>query len=290
MERRPGSGTYLGPALRARRGAFGLLIPGLGSTDIFEPICAEMARSAQAARYDLLWGDSPEGGPGVDVTRAEELCRKHVDRRVSGVFFAPLEFAEDGGASNRRIAETLAAAGIPVVLLDRDLEPFPRRSGFDLVGIDNLAGGCALAQHLLERGCRKIRFVSRPGSAPTVEARLAGARLAAEVRPLAGARLVDEVLRSGADGAICANDATAAELMRGLLARGVRIPRDLKLAGFDDVRYAALLPVPLTTLRQPCRDLGAAAVRAMLERTETPALPARQILLSGTLVARASTR
>jgi len=123
-----------------------------------------------------------------------------------------------------------------------------------------------------------------------VEARLAGARLAAEVRPLAGARLVDEVLRSGADGVLCANDATAAELMRGLIARGVRIPRDLKLAGFDDVRYAALLPVPLTTLRQPCRDLGAAAVRAMLERTEIPGLPARQILLSGTLVVRASTR
>ena len=58
--------------------------------------------------------------------------------------------------------------------------------------------------------------------------------------------------------------------------------------GIDDVGYASLLPVPLTTVRQPTREIGAAAVAAMLERLGKPRLSPRDILLEGTLVVRAS--
>jgi DNA-binding LacI/PurR family transcriptional regulator len=76
--------------------------------------------------------------------------------------------------------------------------------------------------------------------------------------------------------------------MHTLLALGCAIPRDVRLAGIDDVEYAALLPVPLTTLRQPTRQIGDAALTTMLERVRRPSLPPREVLLDCELVVRAS--
>ena len=300
IERRAGSGTIVRNSGRVRTGVFGLLIPNLGNTEIFEPICAEMARAAQTAHHTLLWGDATRGEDEDAGARAEELCRRYVERGASGVFFAPLELARGAAEANRRIAAALEAARIPVVLLDRDIEPFPARSRFDLVGIDNVAAGHRLAAHLLGLGCRRIRFVARPGSAETVEARIAGCREAVRQRGLpAGALQVsygdpadpaflDGLLAPGEAALIGANDMTAALLLQGLTARGVAVPGRVRLAGFDDVKYATLLPVPLTTMRQPCREIGAAAVRAMVERIADPALPGRSILLPAELVVRRS--
>jgi DNA-binding LacI/PurR family transcriptional regulator len=60
------------------------------------------------------------------------------------------------------------------------------------------------------------------------------------------------------------------------------------LAGIDDVKYASLLSVPLTTIHQPCAEIGAIAVSAMMERLRNPQLPARDILLNFRLVVRES--
>ena len=76
--------------------------------------------------------------------------------------------------------------------------------------------------------------------------------------------------------------------MRTLLQQQVRIPEDVRMVGIDDVSYAGLLPVPLTTLRQPCREIGAAAVAALRERVARPDLSPRDIMLHGTLVVRES--
>jgi DNA-binding LacI/PurR family transcriptional regulator len=62
------------------------------------------------------------------------------------------------------------------------------------------------------------------------------------------------------------------------------------MGGFDDVKYASLLSVPLTTIHQPCAEMGAAAVRVMVERLQNPVLPARDILLNFTLVVRGSSQ
>jgi len=91
-----------------------------------------------------------------------------------------------------------------------------------------------------------------------------------------------------ADAFICANDFTAARLMRSLETIGARVPRDARVVGFDDVKYATLLSVPLTTIHQPCRDLAIIAFRAMLHRIAEPTLPARSLALTPTLVVRES--
>ncbi|QNI35685.1 substrate-binding domain-containing protein [Edaphobacter albus] len=87
----------------------------------------------------------------------------------------------------------------------------------------------------------------------------------------------------------CANDQTAALLLRTLNTLGVGVPSQLLVAGFDDVQYATLLSVPLTTIRQPCREIARAATLALIERIADPAIPAREILLPVELIVRTST-
>jgi len=109
----------------------------------------------------LLWGGSsnPRADTDASLKHAEELCKQFIERKISGVFFAPAELQSGQEEANSRLAESLREAGIPVVLIDRDLLDFPKRSDFDLVGIDNMAGGYMVAEHLIKLGCRRIFFL-----------------------------------------------------------------------------------------------------------------------------------
>jgi GntR family transcriptional regulator of arabinose operon len=310
VERRAGSGTYVTGAPRSTSAlSFGLLIPDLGETEIFEPICQGMMASPLAREHALVWGPSTpstrsgqDGSPDADrAERAWQLCRHYIDRRVSGVFFAPLELTPDKDDVNLRIADALDAARIPIVLLDRTVVPYPRRGHHDLVGIDNRRAGYVITKHLIDAGCTRVAFVAMPHTAATVDAREAGYREALYAASLPidralHARLdpsntpeLDAIMRTTKpDGIVCANDRTAARVMQTLMRLGHRIPTDVRLVGIDDADYASLLPVPLTTLRQPTAQLGHAALAAMLDRIAHPALPPRDILLHCELVVRES--
>jgi DNA-binding LacI/PurR family transcriptional regulator len=300
VERRVGSGTYIQRSRPA--GAvlsFGLLIPDLGETEIFEPICQGMMASPLARQHALLWGNVT--ATKVKEDRAWDLCRQFIDRKVAGVFFAPHERSPPKDDNNARMAEALDDARIPIVLLDRTVLPYPQRGHHDLVGIDNRRAGFLITDHLLGLGCRRIAFAALPDAAATVDAREAGYREALYIHgapvdrglvhrldptePLAVAGLMES---SYPDGIVCANDWTAARLMQTLIRLGHAIPGDVRLVGIDDLDYANLLPVPLTTLRQPTAEIGAAALAAMLDRVARIDLPPRDILLNGQLVVRQS--
>ena len=285
IERRAGSGTYVRGGAPAAAAAstrqLGLLIPGLDTTEIFQLICGELASLARVQEYSVLWGGSthPRHDTDASLGHAEELCQQFIERKVSGVFFAPYELMPEQEQANRRLAVSLRQAGIPVVLLDRDLLPFPNRSDFDLVGLDNMAGGYLLAEHLIKLGCRRLRFVARPRSAPTVDARIAGVREALVRHKIdfdpgwlhtgdpTDAKFVRKLAAGKqADAFICANDDTAALLMRSLEDGGFKVPRDVRVVGFDDAKHATLVSPPLTPIHQPCRNIAVIAFRAMLER------------------------
>jgi DNA-binding LacI/PurR family transcriptional regulator len=101
--------------------------------------------------------------------------------------------------------------------------------------------------------------------------------------------LIRSVLdRQKPDAFLCANDHTAATLMRTLIRLDRRIPEDIRIVGIDDVKYASLLPIPLTTQHQPCIDIGRVAMSAMAERLDNPELPTRDILLNCHLIVRQS--
>jgi DNA-binding LacI/PurR family transcriptional regulator len=298
IQRRAGSGTYV-REVKSSGLTFGLLIPNLGQSDIFDSICQGMSDASRDGHHALLWSSMPESGSRAE--QAWALCQQYIERRVAGVFFAPLEFTPEDGIVNRRIAAALDKARIPIVLLDRCYLPYPERSRHDLVGISNRRAGYQVTDHLVTLGSRRIAFVAYPFSATTVEARISGYRealflhgLPVECGLVRRMNVEDhEAVRAfiaaeKPDAFVCANDATAGNLMHTLLALGHKLPEAFRIAGIDDVAYASLLPVPLTTVRQPGREIGLVAMTVMLDRLAHPGLPTRDILLAAKLVVRAS--
>ena len=300
VSRRAGSGTHVLPKTEAQGHVFGLLIPDLGRTEIFEPICQGMMRSPLAKTHSLLWGHAMGEAEQQD-REAEDLCQHYISQKVSGVFFAPLEYTSSREQVNRRIAAALEKAGIPIVLLDRCYAPYPCRSRHDLVGIDNRAVGYVLTQHLIRVGAKRPAFISLAHSAPTVTARIAGYREALYAH---GISLKEDMVREGdtaepnfvqrvlkelrPDAILCANDLLAGRLIATLTGLGIDVPHEMRVVGIDDVKYASLLPVPLTTQHQNCHDIGAVALATMLERVGNPSGPVRDVLLQTSTIVRTS--
>ena len=300
VERRAGSGTYAAHRSAREGRVFGLLIPDLGQTEIFEPICRGMMRSPSASSHSLSWGHALSPSKQKEE-EAEQLCHRYIEQAVAGVFFAPLEFSAVGQEVSRRILQELSKAQIPVVLLDRDFTGYPRRSAYDLVSLNHRHAAYIVTEHLINQGGSRIAFFAREHSAETVEHRIVGYREALYAHDLdiskslvlrgdpADETFVEASLSMNRiESIMCANDLTAAKLMQTLTNLGIRIPTDIRIAGVDDVKYASLLPIPLTTLHQPCHDIGAASMAAMLDRVSNPHLPPRSILLNGHLVVRRS--
>jgi DNA-binding LacI/PurR family transcriptional regulator len=307
VTRRRGAGTFVAQ-LDARGRLFGLLIPGLGQTEVFEPICGEVARVAQEGGDSLVWG-AAHSSNGNDVPSAEKaafawnLCQRFIRDRVGGVFFAPLELIPKKDFINRRIAAALDEAKIPVVLLDRDYVKYPGRSNHDLVGINNRRVGHTITDHLFACGCKRLVFVLRPGSASTIHARAAGfaetfitrrtpfeLAMIHECDPTDATYIRQMLRKHKPDGIVCGNDVTAGYLLHTFEELGVAVPEDVMIGGIDDVKYAELLRVRLTTVRQPFAAIGDAAYHAMLDRIDRPHAAPRHITLGCELVIRDSTR
>lgn len=302
ISRRAGSGSFVSRSREGAARSFGLLIADLGETDIYETICRGMMSSPLALDNALVWGSAPAdttpGNVGRRGERAWQLCRQYIERHVDGVFFAPVGMSPAPDDVNHRIVRALDEAGIPVVLLDRPVTPYPDPGRHDLVGIDNRRAGHVMTEHLLQSGARRVIFARQHESAPTVDARESGYRRAmlTSHETVEGVRLnpgdsdaVQSMLRTHTpDAIVCANDRIAGRLMHTLMRLGVKVPDDLRLVGIDDVDYATLLPVPLTTYRQPTLQIGEVALSMMLTRVANPDLPAHDIRLRCELVVRDS--
>ena len=297
--RRAGSGSYVQPAAPAASYQFGLLIPELGTTEIFEPICQGIMRSPHAKSHSLIWGHTAQSC-ALQEEGALSLCRQFIDQKVSGVFFAPLEYVENKDRINHQLVAELRQAGIPVVLLDRCYYTYPMRSDLDRVGIDNHRASYVVTQHLWNCGARRILFVARKGSASTILERVSGYQFAlsesgsqfparavyGDPHDLDFARCL--VTDFQPDAVVCGNDLTAAHLMRSFISIGVRVPEQVRLASFDDANYAKFLPVPLTTIHQNCSQIGDCAMELMLDRILHPQRPGVDLLVPFELVVRES--
>jgi DNA-binding LacI/PurR family transcriptional regulator len=294
VDRIAGSGTYVRSTAAPNHPlVFGLVIPNLGETEIFEPICQAIAAAPDSAGHALLWPHAATGATRED--QAVALTQQCITRGVNGVFFAPLELSPVSAQVNRRVMKLLRDAHIAVVLLDRRPEPDAAAPRCDLAGIDNHQAGFLATAHLRALGARHIAFLSYRDQAATVPQRIAGYRDAlpsnTRARILALPNEERMTLPAAAlecDAFVCANDRVAGRLMHALIARRLRIPRDVRIVGIDDVAYASLLPVPLTTVHQPCREIGEAALHLMLDRIARPNMPAREVLIDCTLVVRQS--
>lgn len=299
VERRAGFGTTVLAPERSGLTA-GLLLPELAEIEILQPIATSIVDTGSA--YDLQVVhpyelNRPQDRKAITLSQVEQLIKK----KVNGVFFAPLEHIPDLQSFNLSMIERLTENGIHVVLLDRDIYPWPRQTPFDLIGIDNTEAGYTMANHLLANGCQQLAFVSQANPAMTVKLRKIGAREALIQNGFSARSLIEihyegdhteaaakQLIESKADGILCANDATAAPILRALIDLGAKIPDQVKVCGFDDVKYASLLSVPLTSYRQPCVDIGRIAVETMVHRIKAPESPPHRIALQGNIVTRRS--
>lgn len=292
-----GRGTFVSHANKT----IGLVIPGSSDSEFFAAVMTHLVAACHRYGMDLVAGGAFPPGRRQRAIVAERLVRHFIECKVAGVIMQPVAFTENAGRVNRTIARLLDKAKIPVVLIDCDIIPQPGRSRYDLVAIDNFAAGRRMAARLAASGAKRICCLRRRLSADSVWIRFSGveafaartqgvetAYIDAEPDDAAALRAAIEKLRP--DAIVCPNDQAAAILAQTLETLGLEIPRDVMLAGFDDVRVARRMDPPLTTIRQPCADLASMAFRTLVERIQNPSLPPREILLTAPLAVRASTK
>lgn len=201
-------------------------------------------------------------------------------------------------------AGLLRRAGIPLVLLD---PPSEVRGDLTSIRTTDRAGGEAAAEHLIDRGARRFILIGGSPAYRFGRARIDGFRTAIGrhapdaplVRvdadwsaPLASrrcARALAELPGDGPIGVFACNDEMAAGAYRAIAEAGLSVPRDVRVVGFDDVRGARWLHPPLTTVRQPLREMGAEAVRAIVRAAEEGVPVTGAVELPTELVARGST-
>jgi LacI family transcriptional regulator len=197
----------------------------------------------------------------------------------------------------------LSRARIPVVVIDPLNLPSARVTS---VGSTNFAGGMAATHHLLDLGHRKIAYLGGPTAAACNQARMHGYRGAMEAE---GAPVPDEYVRTGRfsyehgilggaafldlpeppTAVFAGSDETALGVIEAARTRGLRVPEDLSVVGFDDTPVARLAAPPLTTVRQPLRELGAVAVRTALRLAAGEGVDSHHVELGTELVVRQST-
>ncbi|MEV0166048.1 LacI family DNA-binding transcriptional regulator [Nonomuraea fuscirosea] len=197
----------------------------------------------------------------------------------------------------------LARARLPLVLIDPLNLP---RTRVTSVGSTNFAGGLAATHHLLSLGHRRIAYIGGPATAACNQARLHGYRAAMEAE---GAPVLPGYVRSShfryhsgvAGGAavldlpraptaiFAGSDEMAVGIMEAARARGLRIPEDLSIVGFDDTQIAQVTSPPLTTIRQPLREMGGVALRTALRLAAGERIDSHHVELATELVVRGST-
>ena len=300
VSRQQGRGTFVTKQGASRK--IGLIVPGVAYSEYFSQIVSEIARLADKAEYMLLLGDMSSPKVADRARKAKKFAAELVKENVAGVIYQPFEFIPNAESINRKIVSLLDNAGIPVVLLDYDIEPAPERSKFDIVGINNMDAGYRLGNHLLSLGVRKIHFLLRPNSAPSGRNRIRGVITAINLwggKPCKYATLeaspddlaaLKRHLRHGKpDAFVCFGDITAAIFKKTLEKAGLQVPQDVLLSGFNDLQIASLLTPPLTTIHQPSAQMAQLAFKRLLERIADPSLPPLEMYLPAPLVVRGST-
>jgi LacI family transcriptional regulator len=194
------------------------------------------------------------------------------------------------------------ARRLPLVVVAGDTD----QRGVDVVSADNWSGAYALMEHLVvHHGRRRVFHIDGPAAAPDTKERRLAMQAVIEANPgtqvtgsfsglfsvVSGQEGAVAMLAAGGelpDALICANDQMAIGALRALTVRGIRVPEDIAVVGFDDIFPASLADPPLTTVHQPIRKLGEVACDRLTELIAHPALRPKQQVLPTELVLRSS--
>ena len=197
------------------------------------------------------------------------------------------------------LVDGLLASSLPTVLVGH--RKADRSASY--VDVDNVHAADAMTTHLIGIGRRRVGHISGMRRTVAGEDRIAGYTRAmtraglpidgllvdGDFNTPSGAAGAEVLLDRGADAIFCANDSTALGALEVIRSRGLRIPEDVALAGFDDLEFASHMDPPLTTIRQGVRDQGAEAVNCLFQLIGDRDGAPRRVLLPTELVIRQST-
>jgi LacI family transcriptional regulator len=281
-------------AQQLRAGRSGLL--GMTVINIANPFFGDMVSGAEdaasAAGLRILVGNSSD-----DSAKERDHLELFERVQVEGALVSPFGPLDPW-------LQRLRGRGIPAVLVDAvdDTGELPS------VSFDDVAGGRLAAEHLIAAGRRRLAFVGAREEVRQVRERLQGARLAVAANPgvslepiwterttsdrgLAfGAQLAARSPAERPDGLVTSNDHLAIGLVHGLISRGVRVPEDVAVVGYDDIEDARYSNPPDTTVSPDKKMIAETAVERLLRRigSSTP-VPGMEIRAPHRLVPRAST-
>ncbi|MYV53673.1 GntR family transcriptional regulator [Streptomyces sp. SID3212] len=289
--RRQGSGTYVRASPAPGTGyAIGVVVPSL--TYYYPRVITGIERelSRHGCRMILRCA---EWNPELEREAVEELTRSGSD----GLIVVPT-LGEDAPHPWLRDAERSA---VPMVLVERGME-LPATS-HEFVCSHHAAGARAAVEHLLRLGHTRIGYAERtsPHTAPQVRSGLATALEQAGLDPVPvvatslrswtaqdADRFLDQLVRQRGTAALCFADREASLLVGAARRRGLRVPEDLSVIGYDN-EVADLCEVPLTAVAPAKTDIGRRAAHLIRTRIADPGGPRRQEILVPELVARDST-
>jgi LacI family transcriptional regulator len=273
-------------ALTSRRThTVGMIVPDV-TNPFFSDLIWQIERALTEAEYALIFGNSAND-PERERRYLESLFSRRVDAAILVVT----------AGVDQTLLHRLAAE-IPTVFVDRSVDSIA-----DSVIGDNEAGTAAAVDHLVDLGHRRIAFVNGDERLPTGQERRAGVDAALERRGLApigrasgsftlesGYSQMQALLAGEAPTAVCAgNDLLAMGVLNAAAERGLRVPDDLSVVGYDDIAYAAFTSPPLTSVHQPGRVMGTETARLLLSRLEGYDGEPRRVVVHPQLVVRGST-
>jgi len=283
--------NWVARSLAARRTfMIGLIVPDLMHS-FFAEIAKGVATAIRPAGYDVVICNSEESSD-VESSEVDRL----LGRQVDGLIIASAQLPDVTA-----VFERIEARGVPYVLIDRR---FPNRQA-SFIGADDEAIGRMAAQHLIDRGCRRIAHLAGPNTNPGV-GRLKGFR---DALNQAGIAVPDSFIEHAADdasgyeatrrllahsphpdGIFGYNDPTAAGAMKAILEAGLSIPETVKVIGAGNVHYSDLLRVPLSTIDQSSTSIGAQAADILMKSIGAKRRkPITTIVIEPKLIAREST-
>jgi DNA-binding LacI/PurR family transcriptional regulator len=265
-----------------------LLLP-----DITNPFYAALVGGIQASalsRNHTMLLCTTEGNP----EREEQYLNLLRAKRVDGALVDGLVLPSD------RIAR-FVKDGFPIVCLDRDIDS----SSIPLVQVDNRVGGFLATEHLLSLGHRRIAHVTGAPALRISDERLEGyleahadAGLVPDPALVAegafteegGYRAAQTLLESSVKftAVFAANDLSAIGVVTAVAESGGRVPDDVSVVGFDDIRLAAYTSPPLTTVRQPATEIAQRATELLMDLTEGKQVEVKRHLLEPELIVRES--
>jgi DNA-binding LacI/PurR family transcriptional regulator len=218
---------------------------------------------------------------------SEKNCRDMINsRNFAGVI--TFDFIDEGAF------KVLEESNLPVVIIDDEVD---KGNNVSYLNVDNQKGGYLAAEYLIKKGHKNIGYFTFGLEAYVAKQRLVGFRKALSEYNIAFDdrnilhlepvdMVIDKIMNLNLTSVFCTGDVMAMNLMKGLYKRGIKVPDDISVVGFDDIAFCQFLMPALTTIRQDIFNKGAKAVEVILHNISNPKDKVKEYIMPVELIER----